>query len=63
MGMFSSIYGTMEGLITGPVLGGYGAIESFYTEGENPEEMLVFQHERGRLLTSTVPIAPRSQET
>ncbi|HEY3442959.1 MAG TPA: DUF4123 domain-containing protein [Paludibaculum sp.] len=41
----------------------YGAIESFYTEGENPDELLVFQHDRGRLLTSTVPIAPRSRET
>ena len=33
MGMFSSIYGTMEGLITGPVLGGYGAIAGMAASG------------------------------
>jgi len=41
----------------------YGGIESFYTEGERPDELLEFRLERGKLLTATVTMGARSQGT
>ena len=35
----------------------YGGIECFYTESEDPNQLLEFRLDRGKLLTATVPIA------
>ena len=41
----------------------FGGIERFYTEAEDPNQLLEFRLERGKLLRTSVPIPPHSQET
>jgi hypothetical protein len=38
----------------------FGPVHSFVTEGESPEEILEFRHEKNRLVTRSVELAARS---
>jgi hypothetical protein len=41
----------------------FGGIESFFAESEDASQLIEFRLDHGRLLTTTVPIAPHNPET